>query len=206
MRFPAVTVLLLAAPVAAAGAQAPAHWAARPDRPGVLAEFRDMPPGFHLTTGAAGATLVPQGSRVIGRRIAESRVVLFPGTTTEGYGIALVDLDAPDRWLGFLVRRNGDAAVIAHEQGRDTVLVPWAPHAAIQRPDTSGFATNTLRLELTPTTITLLANGTVVLSTPRRGVPATMEAGFRIGAGLDMHVTTFDLITPMVAPAVRKAG
>jgi len=187
-------------------AQAPAHWTSRPDRPGAVSEFSEMPPGFHLTSGAAGATFVPDGSRILGRRIAETRVVLFPGTGAEGFGITLVDLDAPARSLGFLIRRSGEAAVVARDGDRETVLVPWAAHAAIKAPDSTGYATNALRLELTPATIRFLVNGAEVLARPRDGTPARMEAGFRIGAGLNMHVTTFDLGTPMVTPAARKGG
>lgn len=169
--------------------------------------FAEMPPGFHLTTTAtSGLTLTVAGSEAPVRRSAATRVILFPPSSAldEGYGIALVDHRSSDEWLAFLVHRNGDVKVESRRAGRTTVLEPRRKVTAVAVPDTTGYADNRLAIEADGNWITFLVNDSVAAQVPRSVAPARSEAGLRIGAGLNMHLLSFDLITPMASPRPRE--
>ncbi len=169
--------------------------------------FAEMPPGFHLTTTvASGLTLAVTGSEAPVRRNAATRVILFPPNSAldEGYGIALIDHRSSDEWLAFLVHRNGDVKVESRRAGRTTVLEPRRKVTAVVVPDTTGYADNRLAIEADGTWITFLVNDSVAAQVPRSAAPARIEAGLRIGAGLNMHLISFDLITPMASSRPRE--
>lgn len=205
----AVLFLTLAPLGLAAQISPPPGWAwhhdvrgASPDSAGWA--FTSMAPGFHLTTTAAGTTLFPTGQRIVGRRGAETTVILFPGSGMGAYGLGVTDLDSPELWMGLLVRRDGSVAVTRVRRGAEE-LVAWQAAEAVAKPDSNGYSTNLLRIALGTDEVVFLANGKRVGSMPRSSLPARPAIAFRMGAGLNMHVTTFDLITPMApVPAAKK--
>lgn len=167
--------------------------------------FTSMAPGFHLTTTSAGTILFPSGQRIVGRRGAEAKVILFPGTGSGAYGLGVTDLDAPDSWVGALVRRDGSVAVGRVQRGLEAP-VAWQPTDAVAKPDSTGYATNLLRIAIGTDEVVFLANGKPIGSLPRASLPARPAIAFRMGPGLNMHVTTFDLITPMApVPPTKKS-
>ena len=166
--------------------------------------FTSMAPGFHLTTTTSGANLFPTDQRIVGRRGAEAKVILFPGTGGSAYGLGVIDLDAPDSWVGVLVRRNGSVAVARVQRGMEQPG-SWAPAEAVVKPDSNGYATNLLRIAIGTDEVVFLANGKSIGSMPRSSLPNRPAIAFRMGPALNMHVTTFDMITPMApVPAVKK--
>lgn len=166
--------------------------------------FTSMAPGFHLTTTAAGATLYPSDQRIVGRRGAEAKVILFPGTGGGAYGLGVTDLDAPGEWVGALVRRDGSVAVARVQRGMEQPA-SWNPAEAVARPDSNGYSTNLLRIAIGTDEVVFLANGKPIGSMPRSSLPARPAIAFRMGPGLNMHVTSFDMITPMApVPAAKK--
>ncbi|MBL0180403.1 MAG: hypothetical protein IPP98_15000 [Gemmatimonadetes bacterium] len=207
----AVLFLTLAPLALTAQVTPPPGWAwhhdvrgASPDSAGWA--FTSMAPGFHLTTTTSGATLYPTGHVVEGRRGAEAKVILFPGTGSGAYGLGVTSLDAPGEWVGVLVRRDGSVAVARVERGRETPVAAWQPAPAVARPDSNGYSTNLLRIAIGTDEVSFLVNGKVIGSMPRTSLPNRPAIAFRMGPALNMHVTTFDMITPMApVPAAKKA-
>jgi hypothetical protein len=162
-----------------------------------------MAPGFHLTTTGSGVTLFPAATRIEGRRAAEVRVILFPGTGEGAYGLGVSNVNARGEWVGMLIRRDGSVALAKVQAGRELLEGVWQKHPAIVTPDSTGYATNVLRVDVGPDEVVFLANGKRIGAMPRSVVPAPGEVAFRMGEALNMHITIFDLITPM-APVPPK--
>jgi hypothetical protein len=163
-----------------------------------------MAPGFHLTTTSSGTTLFPTGLAIEGRRAAEAKVILFPGKGDGAYGLGVTNLDATQQWVGMLVRRDGSVALARVQRGGEELIGPWQAAEAIMRPDSNGYATNVLRMQVGADEVVFLANGKPILSMPRSVLPARSGVAFRMGPALNMHVTTFDLITPMAPVPAKK--
>lgn len=214
MRHPLAGMgLLLAAAFAgplSAQVTPPPGWGWHHDQRGTLPDssgwaFTSMAPGFHLTTTASGATLFPTGMVIDGRRSAEAKVILFPGTGEGAYGIGVTNLDATQQWVGLLVRRDGSVAVAQVQRGGEELIGAWQRVEPVMRPDSNGYATNVLRMEVGSEEVVFLANGKRIGAMPRSLLPARSGVAFRMGAGLNMHVTTFDLITPMAPVPAKRA-
>ncbi|HQW66094.1 MAG TPA: hypothetical protein PLJ23_03585 [Gemmatimonadales bacterium] len=204
----AFSLTLLASAPLAAQVTPPPGWGWHHDQRGMSPDsagwaFTSMAPGFHLTTSASGATLFPTGMVIEGRRAAEARVILFPGSGSGAYGLGVTNLDAPQQWVGMLVRRDGSVAVARVQRGGEELIGAWQPAEAVVRPDSTGYATNVLRMQVGADDVVFLANGKPIGSMPRSLLPARSGVAFRMGPALNMHVTTFDLITPM-APVPAK--
>jgi hypothetical protein len=171
-------------------------------KPGELT-FVTMAPGWHLTTGPAASLFEPTVS-MRGRFAIESEAFLFPGTSAEGFGVFVGgrDLDGVARYLAFLIRRDGSAAVERREGGTTTLLKPWTRHTAIvaHAGDDKSTARNLLRIEAESASLVFLVNGAKVLEVPRTGDVADGVLGLRIGAGLNLHVTNLDATRKLALP------
>jgi len=199
--------LSLAGPLAAQ-VTPPPGWGWHHDQRGTSPDstgwaFTSMAPGFHLTTSSSGATLFPTGLVIEGRRAAEARVILFPGSGSGAYGLGVTNLDAPQQWVGMLVRRDGSVAVARVQRGGEELIGAWQAAEAVVRPDSTGYATNVLRMDIGSEEVLFSANGKRIGTMPRSLLPTRSGIAFRMGPALNMHVTTFDLITPM-APVPAK--
>ncbi|MEX2179490.1 MAG: hypothetical protein WD801_12320 [Gemmatimonadaceae bacterium] len=151
--------------------------------------FVSMAPGWHVTMGP-GALLFHPDSRASGRFELQSRLILFPGTAPAEYGVFVggADLDGASRsWTAFLVRRDGSAAVLRHEQGRTRELLPWAAAPGVK----PGAAANVVRV-VVDTAVRFVVNDSVVATLPRAQVATAGVYGFRIGPALNLHITTLD--------------
>ncbi len=200
----ALSMLSVTTTSIAAQVSPPPGWGWHHDTRGTSADSADwrfsmMPPGFHLTTTTTGVTLFPTGSTMTGRRAAEVKVILFPGKETSEYGLVIVNIDDPTEWMGVLVTRDG-AILTSARPGRTGLRGTEHGPEGVAVPDSSGYATNILRVEVGVDSATFLANGKRIGVIPRAALPKRAEVGFRMGMGLNMHVTIFDLITPL-APA-----
>lgn len=167
--------------------------------------FGQMPPGWHITT-RPGAILFEPTTQPKGRFAVEAEIFLFPGESPAGFGLLLggKDLEASGaRYVAFLIRRDGSAAVERYAGGASalrTLLVPWTRDDAIKpQAGKEDAAKNVLRVEVEADGATLLVNGTPVLKAPREGEGLDGIAGLRIGADLNLHITNLD-VTARLAP------
>ncbi|HEX2207427.1 MAG TPA: hypothetical protein VHG93_07075 [Longimicrobium sp.] len=207
-------VLAVATPVAAqqhqhggqqhdpdrAGAHAttlPEGWQVRLDRPGSTApvHFTEMHGGLHAILGPAAifynpATTATGAYRAQGT-FTQNRLSQHP----EGYGLFVGgrNLTADDQdYLYFIVRQDGKF-LVKHRAGSEThTLFDWTEHAAVNKPDAQGRATNTLAIDASAAGARFLVNGTEVASIPRVDMLNTDGVvGLRLNHNLDVLVRDF---------------
>jgi len=196
-----------------AGAQltTPSEWRWRLDRPARLVtgqevpdsawRFVGMPPGWHVTTGP-GVTLFNPTERAAGRYSISAAFVLFPHPGDDGYGLVFggADLGSADAArLAVQLRRDGAVRVVAERLGQEQALSPWTLHPAI-RPAGAEPVTNRMRVAVAPDSVRVFVNDTAVAAIGVAGLATEGQFGFRIGGGLNLHITTLDL-TRHLAPA-----
>jgi hypothetical protein len=165
-----------------------------------------MPPGWHITTGP-GSLLYDPAHTALGRFAVSMDVFLFPKPSEEGYGLFVggASLDGPaPSYVAFLVRRDGAATVERVSGGSRTTLVPWTPNAAVKpHPGGDESLLNTLRVSVEPDSVRFEANGSRVLAVPRGDLPLDGVFGFRVGPGVNLHISNLDH-TVRLAPAPRR--
>lgn len=206
-----------AAPLTAQSAGPADDWTIHLDRPQAVASGNDsavagpvyqrMPPGWHVTTTNAGVTLVATSRTVSGRFGVAVEAFVFDEPGKEGWGIVLAMPAAggpePD-WIAFLVRPDGQAGVMARHAGRDTMLVPWRPDSAVMRHPGKGIHRYVVEVRREEGVLAFSAGGTEVLAIPAADSPDVLVPGLRVGAGLNLHVSRVDLITPLAPPRPRE--
>ncbi|MGE3474128.1 MAG: hypothetical protein AB7O28_27555 [Vicinamibacterales bacterium] len=200
------------APAAAQSLPAPASWkwvtdaparhqtALRPPEDAWL--FGVMAPGWHITTRPAAVLYEPSYVGT-GRFVLEAETFLFPGTSDSGLGLLVggTNLEGPAAsYTAFLIRRDGRVSVERRAGGRTERLVDWAAAsgAVAGKPDTS--VRNLLRLEVEAGVARLLVNGTVAVEVPRPAAEFRGIVGLRIGADVDVHVSSLDLTLKLAEP------
>jgi hypothetical protein len=197
----------------------PTDWKWRQDAPAPLAPgskmepgswvFVQMPPGWHVTTGP-GVLLYPTTNGEIGGNYSlEAEVFLFPGEATDEYGLFLggqdIDTSAAPDYTAFVLRREGEAAVLRRRAGQTTPLADWQRHEAIVKGNVKGDAVkNVLKVDVDPLNVTLWVNATKVLSVPRAEVRADGRVGFRIGKDMNLHITTLNVTRKLAPVPVKK--
>jgi hypothetical protein len=204
-------LLIVHAPLAAQLRDAPPDWRWALDRAVPDSEWRFvmMPPGYHVTTGP-GVTLYHPAHRVDGVFAVESEIFLFPSTREGEYGIFLGGADlggGTQRYVAFVARRDGAVAVLRRAGGETTAVVPWArPDSAALTP-ASEPARNVLRVTAEPRTVTFTVNGREVARLARDSIAVDGLFGFRMGAGVNAHVATLDVLRKLAPPRPeRPAG
>jgi hypothetical protein len=198
----------------------PTDWKWRQDAPAPLAPgskmepgswvFVQMPPGWHVTTGP-GVLLYPTANGEIGGNFSlEAEIFLFPGEAADEYGIFLggqdIDSSAMPDYSAFVLRRDGQAAVMRRRGGQSTALAAWQRHEAIV-PGKAGDepVKNVLKVDVDAANVTLWVNAAKVLSVPRADVRADGRIGFRVGKDMNLHITTLN-VTRKLAPVPAKRG
>lgn len=186
---------------------APVGWSGALDPPAGSFLFGTMAPGWHITSRPA-ATLFEPTVTASGRYAVESEVFLFPGTSASGFGVFVGGQGletATAKYVAFLVRRDGSAAVERREGAAIALLQPWTRHAAITpHPGGSDTVKHVLRVEAESDVVSLLVNGTKVLDVPRTSGAFDGVVGLRIGTELNLHVTNLDVTRKLALP--RKQG
>jgi hypothetical protein len=172
----------------------PEGWQARLDRPGSTAaiHFMSMDGHLHAVLGPAGIFYQPQ-TTATGAYTAQGTFTLNrPSAHPEAYGLFVGGGDLQgegQNYLYFIIRQDGQF-MVKHRAGSEThTLVDWTAHAAVQRPDAQGHATNTLSIEAGPASARFLVNGTEVANIP--GAPTNGIAGLRLNHNLDVTITDF---------------
>lgn len=179
----------------------PAQLVTQQEVPDSAWSFVEMPPGWHVTTGP-GAILYDPEHAARGRFDVEAEMFLFPEASDAGYGIFIGGdgLDTEDRtYLSFVIRRDGSAAVLQVRGSESVTLVPWSRNEAVLPHGGTGTVRNTLTIEVGATEIVFSANGTAIARLPREAAPVDGAFGFRIGAGINLHMTSLD-VTQRLAP------
>lgn len=211
MSYRVILAAVLASPatLAAQAADMPSDWTWRLDRPQQLTEgqnvaagewrYTKMPPGWHVTTSDQGVSLFPKDKVISGRWGIEVELFLFPKPSDAPLGIILEAKDAEpagSRQLRFLMRRDGTAALVARHGGTDTTLVTWTADTAVKAHE-GGVEKYVLRVVHEGGALTFALNGRQMFKVPTGGEDHPSIPGLRIGPGLNVHVSRYDLITPL---------
>lgn len=168
--------------------------------------FGTMAPGWHITTRPSAILFEPRYASH-GRFSVESESFLFPGTSPAGFGILVGghDLEAKARYVAFLIRRDGSAAIESVDQGRRTMLAAWARATAVLAgSDTGEPVKNVLRVDAEADVVRFVVNGTTVAEVPRGSAVFDGTVGLKVGENLNLHVTDLDLTHRLALPRRAK--
>jgi len=198
----------------------PSDWKWRQDAPAPLAAgskmepgswvFVQMPPGWHVTTGPAVLLYPMVHGEASGNFSVDAEIFLFPESSAEEYGIFLgassIEGPQPAEYTAFVLRRDGQAAVLHRRQNTSTAVVNWQAHDAIVPQKGGGDAVkNVLRVDLDQATATMTVNGAKVLSVPRDSVKTDGRFGFRIGRDVNLHISALNVTRKLAPqPALKK--
>lgn len=168
-------------------------------------EFAHMAPGWHITMGP-GATLFDPRERAEGRFVVQGELILFPDASGNEYGVFVGGraLDgAAQHWFAFLVRADGSAAVM-HRSGAETrSLMPWTMHAAVKPKPSGSTVTNVIAVRAEPDSVRFVVNGERLAAFARSTMEVDGQFGFRIGRGVNLHITNLD-VTRRLAPFPQR--
>ena len=167
--------------------------------------FSQMPPGWHVTTGPAGL-LYPTAEQASGVFTLVADFVVFPETTSSGFGIFLdgadIEGNAPT-YVAALLRRDGALSVVRRTAGSETVLVPWTHHSAIKSNPGTGTVTNRLRVNASADSLRVFVNDSAIARIAVKYNAQPGHFGFRVGEGVNLHVTILDYIRHLAPPRTR---
>jgi hypothetical protein len=132
----------------------------------------------------------------------EGELILFPDASENEYGVFVggsgLDGDGA-AWTAFVVRADGQAAVMRRQGGATTLLMPWTAHAAVKVRVSGATAKNIVSVRAEPDSVRFLVNGERMAAWPRRALEVEGHYGFRIGRGVNLHITNLD-VTRRLAP------
>jgi hypothetical protein len=183
------------------GGAVPTGWSARPDGNGDLknVKFVVMEPGYHLTLGPA-TILYRERDRVQGPfHTLATFHQMKKLEHSEGYGLFAGGQDLSgkaQRYTYFLVRDDGSYLVKRREGEKTTEITQgWVAHAAIQKSDADGKATNLLEIDAKrePRKVDFKVNGQTVYTGDARSLNLKGIVGLRVNHNLDLHVEGFDV-------------
>jgi hypothetical protein len=197
----------------------PTDWKWRQDAPAPLAPgstfepgswvFVQMPPGWHITTGP-GVLLYPSAhGEASGNYSLEADIFLFPDASADEYGVFLggqdVDGAATPGYVACLLRADGHAAILRRRAGQTSALADWQRHDAILAKKEGGDAVkNTIRVDVDPVAVTMSVNGAQVHSVPRETIGPDGRIGFRVGKGVNLHISTLNVTRRLAPVPVKK--
>ncbi len=181
----------------------PDGWMMRFDRAGAgqdMVDFQVMEPGWHVTTGRAGAAIFWRPElEAAGEYTVSTQLHLFdPASHAEAFGLFIggQDLNADDQsYLYFLVRQTGEY-LIKRRMGSETAnVVGWTANDAIRtmEPGAEGSTEYTLAVEVGSDQVAFMVNGTTVHTVPAAEVETDGQVGLRINHMLNIHVQTLEL-------------
>lgn len=214
-----VMAVVLGGTVAALQLKTPTDWKWRTDTPATVTDARGalaagqwyyvgMPPGWHITT-SPGVLLYHPAHEGRGTFTLQSEIFLFPGDNQEEYGLflggqSLEPAAATPTYTAFVARRDGRAAILQRTGARTTVLVDWKANDAVMAQTGPEAIKNVLKVEVSSAEIIFGANGKEIARIPRAGLVVDGAVGFRVGASVNLHVSTFDLTHRLAPIPVKK--
>jgi hypothetical protein len=169
--------------------------------------FVQMPPGWHVTMGPGGVLYEPRYFAE-GAYSLQSEIFHFPNSTNSEYGFAVGgrDLAGPGaRYVAFLLRGDGSVSAWERSSSGTRTLAEWRRADAVIPNDGKDVIRNVVKLTVTAKEAVLRANGLEVLTIPLEGLSLDGQFGFRVGSGVNLHVTTLD-VTQRLAPPRRSGG
>jgi hypothetical protein len=179
------------------GTALPEGWQVRLDRPGATApvHFMEMDGGLHAILGPAAIFYNPATTATGAYRAQGTFTLNRPSAHPEAFGLFVGGRNlegANQDYLYFIVRQDGKF-MVKHRAGTEThTLFDWTEHAAVQRPNAQGSATNALAIEAGPAGARFLVNGTEVANLPRVPMLNTDGVvGLRLNHNLDVLVRDF---------------
>jgi hypothetical protein len=184
---------LIGAPLAAQSKRPPT-WKIVLDHPAAdsVRELSTMPPGWHITTGP-GARFFDPAWQIGAADTLHVEVFLFPDSGPEEYGVFLSSEPPEADFHGVVValRRDGQLAVFRESGAHRETLTPWQAHASINAlpANPESPVKNVIRLEPAGSQMNVVVNGVVVAKAPG----GTGQAGLRVGAGMNLHVSKFEV-------------
>jgi hypothetical protein len=160
-------------------------------------KFVTMGTGLHATTGPNMILFDPDEDWEGPYTTKATLTMTKPASHQVAYGLFVGGQDLntdKQRYTYFVIRQDGKF-LIRKRTGAATANVAgdWADHAAIQKPNAQGSQTNELAIQVTPETVTFLANGQTVATQPAKAVDVVGISGLRIGHGLDVHIEGFSV-------------
>ena len=198
--------------------QTPTDWKWRTDSPATVTDsdkdlpatkwfFVAMPPGWHITSNP-GVVIYHPTRTGAGLYRLQSQAFLFPGTGQEEYDVLIGGRDleqgsAAPAYTAVVARRDGRVAVLKRNGATTTALVDWKVNdAAVAHPG-EGTAKNIFKVEVLTSDVVFSVNDKEVARLPKAQVPTDGQFGFRAGANMNLHVSSFDA-TYMLAPVPVK--
>lgn len=203
---------------AATAPHGPAGWSWSLDRPArfqgggraigsdSLFEFTQMAPGWHLTMGP-GAVVFDPREQADHRYVLTAELILFPDASMEGeYGVFVGGRALDGRsaqWSAFVVRGDGSAAVMQRAGGQTRLLMPWTSAESVKPRPVGDAVTNIVQVRAEADSTLFIVNGTRVAAFGRGDLDVNGQFGFRVGPGVNLHITNLDL-TRRLAPPRRR--
>jgi len=185
----------------------PDGWMMRFDRSGAgqdMADFQVMEPGWHVTTGRAGAAIFWQPDMdADGAYTLATQMHLFePASHAEAFGLFVGGSDlggADQRYLYFLVRQTGEYLIKKRVGGETENVVGWTAHDAVptMEPGAPDPTEYNLAVDVGSESVAFMVNGETVHSLPASEVETDGQAGIRINHMLNIHVQTVTLDSGM---------
>jgi hypothetical protein len=214
MQIRALAVLTLLPLGLGAQTSAPSNWRWATDRPAALSDggsdstwhFVAMPPGWHITMGPGGVLYDPAYT-ASGRYVLEAETFFFPEKSDQGFGLFVGGRGRPDRsgtleYVAFLIRHDGRAAV-TRAGPTPAMLVDWTPGDSVKPQDPSDAVRNVLRVAVERDSVLFTVNGGRIAAVPRTGAEFDGLFGFRVGPGVNLHVSSLDFTQRMAPPRRR---
>jgi hypothetical protein len=173
----------------------PEGWEVRAER------FVAMPPGFHITMSPSVLFYHPD-ARAEGVFEVESEGFLFAGDSPNPYGLFVGgrDLDGDGAtWTSFEVGHDGTWIVrrraFQGQQGYAVVDVAGPEAGPIAVPGDEATARNVIAVVAGPDQVEFRVNGEAVATLPRAELDVDGVAGFRVGAGLNLHLVSLTIVS-----------
>ena len=179
----------------------PAQALSQPDGWEVRAErFVAMPPGFHITTSPSVLLFHPD-ARAEGVFEVRTDGFLFRGDSPNGYGLFVGgrDLDGDDAaWVSFEIAHDGtwvvrQRAYRGREQGFAVVDVLGPEPGPVALPGEEQTARNALAVVVGSDQVEFRVNDETVVTLPRDELELDGVTGFRVGAGLNLHLISLSV-------------
>lgn len=170
----------------------PEGWEVRAER------FVAMPPGFHITTSPSVLLYHPE-ARAEGEFEVVTDGFMFQGESPHAYGLFVGGRNLADdgaTWISFEIAPDGTWVVRrrefrGQEQGFTVVDLAGPEPGPIGVPGEEDTARNAIAIVAGSDRVEFRINDETVTTLPRADIDVDGVTGFRVGAGLNLHLISF---------------